>query len=119
MSKLLSVALLAGASAIVAFVPSQAEATPVAIWTGSFASISGPSGSFEANFSGTSTFGTQSVSTADGSASVQSTPTPLPAITSTATANATAFGAEANATLNYYFDISGPAGRELERERHR
>ena len=35
MSKFLSVTLLAGASAIAALVPSQAEATPVAIWIGS------------------------------------------------------------------------------------
>ena len=36
MSKFLSVALLAGASAIAAFVPSQAEATSLAVWEGSF-----------------------------------------------------------------------------------
>ena len=36
MSKFLSLALLAGASAIAALVPSQAEATPVAIWLGRF-----------------------------------------------------------------------------------
>lgn len=38
---------------------------------------------------------------------------PLPAITATATANATANGSEANASLNYYFEISGPASPDL------
>ena len=108
MSKFLSVALLAGASAIAAFVPSQAEATSVAFWSGSFVEVNGPAGFNVVDLTGPPTFGTQSVSTADGSASVQFTPTPLPAITSTATANATATASEATATLYYYFDISGP-----------
>ncbi len=110
MSKFFSVALLAGASAIAALVPSQAEATPVAFWVGSFVSVSGGDPTQVVDIS---TFGTQAVSTADGSASVQSTATPLPAITSTATANATANGSEANASLNYYFEISGPASTSL------
>jgi hypothetical protein len=104
MSKFLSVAVLAGASAIAALVPSQAEAIPVASW-GGFVSLAAPGGSFDVPIS---TFGNQSVSSADGSASVQSTPTPLPAITSTATANATANGSEALGILNYWFAISGP-----------
>jgi hypothetical protein len=99
MSKFLSVALLASASAIAAFVPIQAEAVPVATWGGSFVTINGSvDQNQEVTFTGETTFGTRSVSTADGSASVQSTPTPLPAITSTATANATATAAEATAT---------------------
>jgi hypothetical protein len=109
MSKFLSVALLASASAIAAFVPIQAEAVPVATWGGSFVTINGSvDQNQEVTFTGETTFGTRSVSTADGSASVQSTPTPLPAITSTATANATATAAEATATLNYWLNISGP-----------
>jgi hypothetical protein len=98
--------VLAGASAIAALVPSQAEAIPVAIWVGSSVSLTAPSGSFDVPIS---TFGNQSVSSADGSASVQSTATPLPAITATATANPTALSAEAITSLNYYFEISGPA----------
>ena len=114
MSKFLSVALLASASAIAAFVPSQAEAIPVATWGGSFVTINGSvDQNQEVTFTGETTFGTRSVSTADGSASVQSTPTPLPAITSTATANATATAAEATATLNYWLNISGPTGGNL------
>jgi hypothetical protein len=106
MSKLfLSVALIAGASVIAALVPSQAEATSLAFFSGSFVTVNGPAGF---NTMDITAFGTQSVSSADGSASVQSTPTPLPAITSTATAGATATAAEATATLYYYFDISGP-----------
>jgi hypothetical protein len=105
MSKFLSVALLAGASAIAAFVPSQAEATSLAFFSGSFVTVNGPAGF---NTESISTFGNQSVSDSDGLASVQSTPTPLPAITSTATANAAATASEATATLYYYFDISGP-----------
>jgi hypothetical protein len=106
MSKFLSVALLSGASAIAALVPSQVEAVPVAVWVGSSISLAAPGGSFDVPIS---TFGNQSVSSADGSASVQSTPTPLPAITATATANATANGSQAKTSLNYYFEISGPA----------
>src|SRR6185312_92690 len=101
MSKLfLSVALIAGASVIAALVPSQAEATSLAFFSGSFVTVNGPAGF---NTMDITAFGTQSVSSADGSASVQSTPTPLPAITSTATAGATATAAEATATLYYYF----------------
>jgi hypothetical protein len=107
MSKFLSVALLAGASAIAAFVPSQAEAVPVAFWSGSSVTVNGSAGF---NTMGITAFGTQSVSDADGSASVQSTPTPLPAITSMATTGATGTASEATATLYYYFDISGPGG---------
>jgi hypothetical protein len=77
---------------------------------GGFVSLAAPGGSFDVPIS---TFGNQSVSSADGSASVQSTATPLPAITSTATANATANGSEAFASLNYYFEISGPASNSL------
>jgi hypothetical protein len=109
MSKLLSLALLAGASAIAALVPSQAEAVPVASW-GGFVTVTGDD---PTQFANITTFGTQSVSSADGSASVQSTPTPLPAITSTATANATANGSEALGSLNYFFEISGPASNSL------
>jgi hypothetical protein len=109
MLKFLSAALLAGTSAIAAFVPSQAEAVPVASW-GGFVSLAGPDGSFNTTISSP---GNQSVSSADGSASVQSSPTPLPAITSTATANATANGSEALASLNCYFEISGPASNSL------
>ncbi len=109
MSKLLSVALLTGTSAIAALMPSQAGAVPVSSW-GGFVSLAAPSGSFNNTIS---SFGSQSVSSAAGSASVQSTPTPLPAITSTATANATANGSEAFASLNYYFEISGPASNSL------
>ena len=71
MSKFLSVALLAGISAISALAPNEANATPVAIWVGSFVSLNGPGGSFDVPIS---SFGTQSVSTVDGSASVQSKP---------------------------------------------
>jgi hypothetical protein len=110
MSKFLSVALLAGASAIAAFVPSQAEATSLAFWGGSFAIINGLGGFNEANFTGTATFGNQSVSSADGSASVQSTPTPLPAITSTATTGATASASEALGDLNYFVQVFAPGG---------
>jgi hypothetical protein len=113
MSKFLSVALLAGASAIVALAPSQAEATPVAIWSG-FVSVSTGFGALDFPQSATiSNVGTQAVLSLDGSASVQSTATPLPAITSTATANATASGAEAFGSLFYYFAISGPASTAL------
>ena len=107
MSKFLSVALLAGASAITALVPSQTEATPLSFFSGSSVTVNGPAGF---NTMGITAFGTQSVSDADGSASVQSTPTPLPAITSTATTGATGTASEAIATLYYYFDISGPGG---------
>jgi hypothetical protein len=106
MSKFFSVALLAGASAIAAIVPSQADAVPVALWLGSSVSVTGPGGSLDVPIT---TFGNQPVSSADGSASVQSTPTPLPAITATATANSTALSSEAITSLNYYFAISGPA----------
>lgn len=111
MSKLLSVALLTGASALAALMPSQAMAVPVASW-GGFVTLAAPSGSFETDIT---TFGnpSASVSSAAGSASVQSTPTPLPAITSTATANATANGSEAYATLNYYFEIFGAASSSV------
>jgi hypothetical protein len=109
MSKFLSVAVLAGASAIAGLMPSQAEAMPVASW-GGFVTLAAPSGSFETDIT---TFGNSSVSSAAGSASVQSTPTPLPAITSTATSSANANGSEAYATLNYYFEISGPASSSL------
>jgi hypothetical protein len=111
MSKFLSVAFFAGASAIAAFAPSQAEATSLPIWVGSFVTINGPAGFDQATFpSGPATFGTQSVSSADGSASVQSTPTPVPGITSIATAGVTATAAEANADLNYFFQIFAPGG---------
>lgn len=106
MSKFLSLALLSGASAIAALVPSQVEAVPVAVWVGSSVSIAAPGGSFDVPIT---SFGNQSVSSPDGSASVQSTPTPLPAITATATANATANGSQARTSLNYYFEIFGPA----------
>lgn len=112
MSKFLSVALLAGASSIAALVPSQAEATTVAVWSG-FVSVSTGFGAHDVSKSATiSTVGTQAVSSADGSASVQSTATPLPGITSTATANATALGSEALGILNYYFAISGPVSTD-------
>lgn len=100
--KFLSVALLAGASAIAALVPSQVDATPVADWSG-FVSVDGSNGFQSTNIN---TFGSQAVSTADGSASVQSTATPLPAMTATATANAIASHAFGN--LDYWFAISGP-----------
>lgn len=106
MSKFLSVALLACAPVITALMPSQAEAVPVALWLGSSVSVFGRGGSVDQPIT---TFGNQSVSSADGSASVQSTPTPLPAITATATANANANGSEAKTSLNYYFEVSGPA----------
>jgi hypothetical protein len=113
MSKFLSVALLAGASAVAALVPSQAEATPVAVWSG-FVGVSTGFGALDPSQSATiSTVGTNAVSSADGSASVQSTATPLPAITATATANATALGAEAFSDLGYAFHISGPASNSL------
>lgn len=110
MSKFLSVALLAGASAVAAFVPSQADATSLAFWGGSFVVINGPAGFNEVTFTGTSTFGNQSVSSADGSASVQSTPTPVPAITSTATSGATATASEAIGDLNYFAQVFAPGG---------
>jgi hypothetical protein len=113
MWKSLSVALLAAGSAVAALVPSQAEATTVAIWSG-FVSVSTGFGAVDPpQYATISSVGTQPVSSADGSASVQSTATPLPAITSTATANATAGGAEAYGDLNYYFHISGPASNSL------
>jgi hypothetical protein len=77
---------------------------------GSFAIINGPGGFNEQNFTGTATFGNQSVSSADGSASVQSTPTPLPAITSTATAGATATASEALGDLDYFVQVFAPGG---------
>jgi hypothetical protein len=109
MSKFLSVAVLAGASAIAALVPSQAEAVPVASW-GGFVTVNGGDPTQSANIT---TFGTRAVSSADGSASVQSTPTPLPAMTATATANVSAGGSEAFGSLNYFFEISGPASNSL------
>lgn len=42
MSKFLSVALLAGASAIAALVPSQAEAVTVALWGGVLSGLMAP-----------------------------------------------------------------------------
>ena len=72
--------------------------------------INGPAGFNEVDFTGTSTFGNQSVSSADGSASVQSTPTPVPAITSTATAGATATASEALGNLNYFAQVFAPGG---------
>lgn len=113
MLKSLSVALLAAASAVAALVPTQAEATTVPVWSG-FVTVSTGFGALDPPQSATiSSVGTQAVSSADGSASVQSTATPLPAITSTATANPTALGAEAFGDLNYYFYISGPASNSL------
>ncbi len=102
MSKFLSVVLLASASAIAAFVPSQAEAVALLSWQGAV-SVNGPAG-FQTQ--SVLDFGNQAVSSTDGSASVQSTAKPLPGITSAATATGTA---SANATLNYWFAISGPA----------
>ena len=113
MWKSLSVALLAACSTVAALAPSQAGATPAAVWSG-YVQIATGYGAIDPPQSATiTTFGTQAVSTADGSASVHSTPTPLPAITSTATANATALGAAAYGDLNYYFHISGPASNSL------
>ncbi|HSQ95234.1 MAG TPA: PEPxxWA-CTERM sorting domain-containing protein [Croceibacterium sp.] len=106
----MSLALVAGAAATAALVPSKAEAVvPVATW-GGFVSVAGPQG-FPDN--PISSYGNHSVSSPDGSASVQSVATPLPAITSTATANADAYGSEAFAYLWYYFAISGPASSSL------
>jgi hypothetical protein len=107
--KFLSVTVLAGASAIAALVPSQAEAVPVASW-GGFVTVTGTAPTQSANIA---TFGTQAVSSADGTASVQSNPTPLPALTATATANASANGSNALGTLNYFFEISGPQANSL------
>lgn len=112
MSRFLSVALLAGASAVAALVPSQAEATTVAVWSG-FVAVSTGFGAFAPSQSATiSTVGPWAVSSADGSASVQSTATPLPAMTATATANPTALGAQAFDKLDYWFAISGPASSD-------
>ena len=54
MSKFLSVALLAGASAIAALVPSQAEAVTVALWGGGFVGVNGShDGNHVVDFGGT------------------------------------------------------------------
>ena len=115
MYKFLSVALLAGTSAIAALVPSQAEATSVVIsgafWGGSFVTVNGLAGFNQNVFTGTTTIVdpvNQSVSSADGSASVQPTPTPLIAITSTVTTTATATAAEAQGDLYYYAEVVAP-----------
>lgn len=111
MSKLLSVTLLAGASAIAALAPTQAEATPVAVWSGSVQIATGESGG-PSLAAGVNTVGSQAVSSADGSASVLSTATPLPAMTATATANPTALGSRAFYDLSYGFEISGPVSND-------
>lgn len=102
MSKILSVALLTGAAAFAASVPSEAKAVALLSWQGAV-SVNGPAG-FQTQ--DVTDFGNQAKMSTDGSASVQSTATPVPAITSKATATGTAF---ANATLYYWFAISGPA----------
>jgi hypothetical protein len=93
-------------------VPSQAEATPVAVWSGSVSVATGEFGIDPPQSAGINTSGPVAVSSADGSASLQSNATPLPAMTATATANPTALGSRAFNDLNYWFQISGPVSTD-------
>ena len=107
MSKFLSVGLLAGASAIAALVPNQAEAVSLAVWGASYAHINDDPG--ETDFGGTSAFGIQWSSSPHGSASVLSAPTPVPAITTTAT-NIGGIYSGALGNLYYYAMVVAPGG---------